>query len=185
LQGNIRCKCFLEPLLQQFGDISNLKSLNKMRNSVPSTTVLAASLLSRIATAQATGPYEPTWPSTDAHNASPEWFRDAKFGVYWHWGAFTTPQFTSGMADTSTNPIVTRARSIRGAMEPPRFGDMTISSPVQTISTAALCNSIPCSLRKVERGTLRIGLLLSMLQVLDLPVPWLSTMTAFQCGIVK
>lgn len=95
MQGNIRCNCFLEPLLQQFGDISNLKSLNKMRNSVPSTTVLAASLLSRIATAQATGPYEPTWPSTDAHNASPEWFRDAKFGVYWHWGAFTTPQFTS------------------------------------------------------------------------------------------
>lgn len=66
-----------------------------MRNSVSSTTVLAASLLSRIATAQATGPYEPTWPSTDAHNASPEWFRDAKFGVYWHWGAFTTPQFNS------------------------------------------------------------------------------------------
>lgn len=37
----------------------------------------------------------PTWPSTDAHNASPEWFRDAKFGVYWHWGAFTTPEFGS------------------------------------------------------------------------------------------
>ncbi|KAG9204098.1 hypothetical protein G6514_001735 [Epicoccum nigrum] len=66
-----------------------------MRNSVSPTTVLAASLFSRIITAQATGPYEPTWPSTDAHNASPEWFRDAKFGVYWHWGAFTTPQFNS------------------------------------------------------------------------------------------
>ncbi|KAI6378106.1 hypothetical protein MCOR25_002350 [Pyricularia grisea] len=39
--------------------------------------------------------YEPTWASTDKHNASPEWFRDAKFGVYWHWGAFTVPQFGS------------------------------------------------------------------------------------------
>ncbi|EHA50398.1 plasma alpha-L-fucosidase [Pyricularia oryzae 70-15] len=39
--------------------------------------------------------YQPTWPSTDQHNASPEWFRDAKFGVYWHWGAFTVPQFGS------------------------------------------------------------------------------------------
>lgn len=39
--------------------------------------------------------YEPTWESTDKHNASPEWFRDAKFGVYWHWGAFTTPQYGS------------------------------------------------------------------------------------------
>ncbi|KAH8690996.1 alpha-L-fucosidase [Phaeosphaeriaceae sp. PMI808] len=66
-----------------------------MRTSVSSTTSLAASLLSGIITAQATGPYDPTWASTDAHNASPEWFRDAKFGVYWHWGAFTTPQFAS------------------------------------------------------------------------------------------
>ncbi|KAF5003296.1 hypothetical protein FDECE_10147 [Fusarium decemcellulare] len=41
------------------------------------------------------GPYEATWESTDKHNASPEWFRDAKFGVYWHWGAFTTPQYGS------------------------------------------------------------------------------------------
>ncbi|EWZ30974.1 alpha-L-fucosidase [Fusarium oxysporum f. sp. radicis-lycopersici 26381] len=47
------------------------------------------------AAAQASGPYEATWESTDKHNASPEWFRDAKFGVYWHWGAFTTPQYAS------------------------------------------------------------------------------------------
>ncbi|MEO6081714.1 MAG: alpha-L-fucosidase, partial [Umezawaea sp.] len=39
--------------------------------------------------------YEPTWPSVDQHLASPEWFQDAKFGVYWHWGAFTTPEFGS------------------------------------------------------------------------------------------
>lgn len=66
-----------------------------MRTSISSTTSLAAGLFSGIVAAQTTGPYEPTWPSTDAHNASPEWFRDAKFGVYWHWGAFTTPQFAS------------------------------------------------------------------------------------------
>jgi alpha-L-fucosidase len=66
-----------------------------MRTSICSATSLAASLLCGLIAAQTTGPYEPTWPSTDAHNASPEWFRDAKFGVYWHWGAFTTPQFAS------------------------------------------------------------------------------------------
>lgn len=44
---------------------------------------------------QAQALYEPTWESTDKHPASPEWFRDAKFGVYWHWGAFTTPQYGS------------------------------------------------------------------------------------------
>ncbi|MEV8271824.1 alpha-L-fucosidase [Microbacterium sp. NPDC077184] len=41
------------------------------------------------------GPYEASWESLAAHDASPEWFRDAKFGVYWHWGAFTTPQHGS------------------------------------------------------------------------------------------
>lgn len=66
-----------------------------MRTSLSPVPLLAVSLFPALSTAQATGPYEPTWSSTDAHNASPEWFRDAKFGVYWHWGAFTTPQFAS------------------------------------------------------------------------------------------
>ncbi|MDX3187013.1 alpha-L-fucosidase [Streptomyces sp. MN03-5084-2B] len=39
--------------------------------------------------------YEPTWPSVDRHPPAPEWFQDAKFGIYWHWGAFTTPEFGS------------------------------------------------------------------------------------------
>ncbi|KXJ91869.1 alpha-L-fucosidase-domain-containing protein [Microdochium bolleyi] len=42
-----------------------------------------------------TGPYEATWGSTDKHTPSPEWFKDAKLGVYWHWGAFTTAQHGS------------------------------------------------------------------------------------------
>ncbi len=40
-------------------------------------------------------PYQPTWPSVDRHPPAPEWFQDAKFGIYWHWGAFTTPEFGS------------------------------------------------------------------------------------------
>lgn len=66
-----------------------------MRTSTPSMITLVVSSFSGLAAAQTAGPYEPTWTSTDAHNASPEWFRDAKFGIYWHWGAFTTPQFAS------------------------------------------------------------------------------------------
>ena len=30
-------------------------------------------------------PYEATWESLREHS-SPEWFRDAKFGIYTHWG---------------------------------------------------------------------------------------------------
>ncbi|MGC8638821.1 MAG: alpha-L-fucosidase [Isosphaeraceae bacterium] len=34
------------------------------------------------------GPYRPAWESLKAHQ-DPEWFRDAKFGIYTHWGPVT------------------------------------------------------------------------------------------------
>ncbi|KAG9256842.1 alpha-L-fucosidase-domain-containing protein [Emericellopsis atlantica] len=64
-----------------------------VRNTAAAAAAACALLPQTLA--QAEGPYEPTWDSTDKHNAAPEWFRDAKFGVYWHWGAFTTPQYGS------------------------------------------------------------------------------------------
>ena len=36
----------------------------------------------------AQGPYQPTWESLKNHQ-DPEWFRDAKFGIYTHWGPIT------------------------------------------------------------------------------------------------
>jgi alpha-L-fucosidase len=33
-----------------------------------------------------TGQFEPTWQSLQQHQ-TPEWFRDAKFGIWAHWGA--------------------------------------------------------------------------------------------------
>ena len=38
-----------------------------------------------VCTAAAEGPYVPTWESLKKHR-DPEWFRDAKFGIYTHWG---------------------------------------------------------------------------------------------------
>ena len=37
--------------------------------------------------------YDPTWESLKAHNAAPEWFQDAKFGIYFHWGVYTVPAY--------------------------------------------------------------------------------------------
>ncbi|MHB9030793.1 MAG: alpha-L-fucosidase, partial [Candidatus Latescibacterota bacterium] len=34
--------------------------------------------------------YQPTWESLDAHPC-PEWYRDAKLGMYFHWGASSVP----------------------------------------------------------------------------------------------
>jgi alpha-L-fucosidase len=56
----------------------------------------AAAGLLRAGTAMATvGPssYSPTWSSVDQHPAAAEWFQDAKFGIYYHWGVFSVPAF--------------------------------------------------------------------------------------------
>jgi alpha-L-fucosidase len=37
--------------------------------------------------------YSPTWESVDQHPPAPEWFQDAKFGIYFHWGVFSVPAF--------------------------------------------------------------------------------------------
>lgn len=34
----------------------------------------------------AEGPFAPTWDSLKAQYRSPDWFRDAKFGLWAHWG---------------------------------------------------------------------------------------------------
>ena len=39
--------------------------------------------------------YEPTWESLAKHTEAPEWFRDDKFGIYFHWGVYCVPAFGS------------------------------------------------------------------------------------------
>jgi alpha-L-fucosidase len=37
--------------------------------------------------------YTAAWSSVDQHPPAPAWFQDAKFGIYYHWGAFSVPAF--------------------------------------------------------------------------------------------
>ncbi|GIF78519.1 alpha-L-fucosidase [Asanoa siamensis] len=39
--------------------------------------------------------YAETWDSVGQHLAAAEWFQDAKFGVYYHWGVFSVPAFAN------------------------------------------------------------------------------------------
>jgi alpha-L-fucosidase len=58
----------------------------------------AAAGLTRVGFAWATaGPssYTASWSSVDQHPPAPEWFQDAKFGIYFHWGVFSVPAFAS------------------------------------------------------------------------------------------
>ncbi|MFD9983288.1 alpha-L-fucosidase [Streptomyces massasporeus] len=41
----------------------------------------------------APGTYTPDWNSVDQHPPAPEWFQDAKFGIYFHWGVFSVPAY--------------------------------------------------------------------------------------------
>lgn len=38
--------------------------------------------------------YAANWASLTRH-PDPEWFRDAKFGIYWHWGVYSVPAYTT------------------------------------------------------------------------------------------
>ncbi|AUP78437.1 alpha-L-fucosidase [Flavivirga eckloniae] len=37
--------------------------------------------------------YKPDWESLATHKAAPEWFQDAKLGIYFHWGPYSVPAF--------------------------------------------------------------------------------------------
>jgi alpha-L-fucosidase len=69
----------------------------------------AAGLLSG-ATARATvgpGSNSPTWSSVDQHPPAPEWFQDAKFGIYYHWGVFSVPALWAPNGNTNNQWTIT------------------------------------------------------------------------------
>ncbi|KAA2241734.1 hypothetical protein F0L74_17835 [Chitinophaga agrisoli] len=39
--------------------------------------------------------YQPDWTSLQQHAEIPEWIRDAKFGIYCHWGVYTVPAYNN------------------------------------------------------------------------------------------
>jgi alpha-L-fucosidase len=53
----------------------------------------AAAFAGSGAAAAPTGPIAPTWESLAAHYRVPEWFRDAKFGIWAHWGPQCQPEW--------------------------------------------------------------------------------------------
>jgi len=54
--------------------------------------VVAAFLVVTPAAAQDRPQFEPTWESLNARQ-SPEWFRDAKLGIFIHWGVYSVPAY--------------------------------------------------------------------------------------------
>ena len=53
---------------------------------------LARESLARSVVGKARGPFEPNWPSLVANYRYPDWFRDAKLGLWSHWGPQSVPE---------------------------------------------------------------------------------------------
>ncbi len=53
----------------------------------------AAAACAGSARAQGNGPIAPNWESLAGHYRVPDWFRDAKFGIWAHWGPQCQPEF--------------------------------------------------------------------------------------------
>jgi alpha-L-fucosidase len=58
-----------------------------------SVRFIAAGVLLLLTSPGLRADYQPTWASVDQHDPAPEWFKDAKFGIYFHWGVFSVPAY--------------------------------------------------------------------------------------------
>ncbi len=58
------------------------------------SVVLSALLIRAVTSWAAPAPvaFQPTWESLEANYQTPEWFRDAKFGIWAHWGPQAEPE---------------------------------------------------------------------------------------------
>jgi len=63
------------------------------------------------------GPYKPTWESLESQYQCPEWFRDAKFGIWAHWGfgSFYPQDYYRENKGVAVNPSATP--SLKGAKD--------------------------------------------------------------------
>jgi alpha-L-fucosidase len=53
-----------------------------------------SALLAKVDATVAHGPFQDDWQSL-SHDTVPDWYRDAKFGIFIHWGVFSVPAFGS------------------------------------------------------------------------------------------
>ncbi|HSX96242.1 MAG TPA: alpha-L-fucosidase, partial [Streptomyces sp.] len=73
--------------------MSNSINISRLSASATSVAAAAGDVSGAGVTESAPRAYTPEGNSVDEHPPAPEWFQDAKFGIYFHWGAFSVPAF--------------------------------------------------------------------------------------------
>ena len=65
--------------------------MNRMTGRISWAALAAAAVMTVIPTLRAADVrYEPKWESLDKRPC-PQWFLDAKFGIFLHWGVYSVP----------------------------------------------------------------------------------------------
>ena len=95
-----------------------------------------AALLKDVDSANAQGPFRADWESLQKFEA-PDWYRDAKFGIFIHWGVYSVPAFGNEWYPRNMYPADRRNTSITS-----RLTDRRTSSDTRTSS--------PCSKRNTS-----------------------------------
>lgn len=69
------------------------------------------------------GPFAPTWDSIRTNYSMPGWFRDAKFGIFMHWGIYAVPAHASEWYEKHMygNPEITKWQTDKFG-PPDKFG---------------------------------------------------------------
>jgi alpha-L-fucosidase len=69
------------------------------------------------------GPFAPTWNSLKINYTVPEWFRNAKFGIFMHWGIYAVPAHASEWYEKHMygNPEITKWHTEHFGL-PDKFG---------------------------------------------------------------
>ena len=71
----------------------------KLKNNIMKFKILLVILIGTLISCQniqtENKKYEAKWSSLSKHNESPQWFKDSKFGIYFHWGVYSVPEFNS------------------------------------------------------------------------------------------
>lgn len=71
--------------------------------------------------------YEANWESIRNHYSIPEWFRDAKFGIFIHWGPYAVPAFMSEKYPTA----IYKKSWNKGGMNPWVYHRQKYGEPVE------------------------------------------------------
>src|SRR3546814_14893747 len=76
-------------------DLALMGSGAAAQSNVPGYEAKVEAKLNEIQAGIASGPFKSDWDSLREGYRTPDWFRDAKFGIFIHWGVYSVPAFAN------------------------------------------------------------------------------------------